>query len=99
MSKFSRMMVLLVMFGLGAFFAFAMADNADTAFNEMDRPLAVSSATLPLARLIVPGSNARHVSQEFGSFLEALNSAAPSQQASPSVHSNDLHALHCVFLI
>ena len=92
------MMVLLVMFGLGAFFAFATADNADTAFNEMDRPLAVSSATLPQARLIVPTSAGRHLSQEFGSFVGAIHSRVPNRQDS-SVRTNDLHTLHCVFLI
>ncbi len=98
MSKISRTIVLLVMLGLGAFFALMTSDNADTAFNEMDQPLVVSSATLPQARLIVPTSATRHLSQEFGSFLEAINSRAPHQQNS-SVRSNDLHALHCVFLI
>ena len=99
MSKFSRPIVLLVMFGLGALFAFATADNADTAFNEMDRPLAVSSATLPQARPIIPSSAGGHLSWEFGSFVEALNSRVPNQQDSRSAHANDLHTLHCVFLI
>lgn len=99
MSKFSRTMVLLVMFGLGAFFAFATADNADTAFNDMDQPLAVSSATLRQARLIVPTFSRQHLSREFGSFVESNNSRVPNQQDLPSARVNDLQTLHCVFLI
>jgi hypothetical protein len=89
------------MFGVVALFSLAPPDNADTAFNEMDRPLIVSYATLPQARLAAPTITARRVLDGFRRSLQIPNSALTygREQDRFAARSGDLQKMLCVFLI
>ena len=91
---------MLAMFGMVALVSLVPPDSADTAFNEMDRPLLVSYATLPQARLVTPFT-VRHVLDGFKRLTAVPNSAIAysREQDRHAVRSGDLQKMFCVFLI
>jgi hypothetical protein len=98
--KQSHWLGLLCLLGAIALFVLAPMDVPDTAFSQMEAPVAVSHPRLPAARLAPPSIASQHVSDEFRGLAHVgRHGAFGTEQNRYARRASDMQNLLCVFLI